>query len=129
MNSHIPDQIKEFCQLIGINPEAQDPTELLGDDLWQRLLENPDDAEAKNQAVQKVFGRALPPAYSKALTQFAAFYGFTRDTPPLLIEMKLETLCIELAMILKEVTAGTRQVDSIRDVVKMIVEGKGGESS
>lgn len=124
MGIEIPDQIREFCHLIGINPNATNPAEKLGEDLWNRLLVNPDNPEVKNEAVQKVFGRTLPADYSRALTNFAAFYGFTRDTPPLMIEMKLETLCIELAHILKEVTAGTRQVESVRDVVKMVVQGK-----
>lgn len=129
MHINLPARIIEFCKLIGINPEATDPAEMLGAELWAALIANPDDAAIKNEAMQKVYGRVLSPEYSKSLVQFAKFYGFSDETPPLLIEMKLETLALELALLLKEVSQGTHEAGSIRDIVKLVVEGKRAQPS
>lgn len=123
MNTQIPDQIFEFCTLIGVNPVAQNPAELFGELLWAQLLKYPDDPELKNQAVQKLQGQQVDPDYAEALVKFAGYYGFDQHTSPTIIAMKVETLCIELAGVLKEVSAGEREVGTIRDVVRVIVEG------
>lgn len=123
MSEHIPHQIYEFCTLIGVDLDSAEPAELFGELLWAQLLKYPNDSDLKNQALQKLQGQQVEPAYAEALTQFARFYGFDKETSPSMIAMKLETLCHELALVLQDVSTGTRDLGSIREVVRAVVEG------
>ncbi len=123
MSEQIPHQILEFCTLIGVDLETSNPAELFGELLWAQLLRYPDDSDLKNQALQKLQGQEIAPAYAEALVQFAGFYGFDKNSSPSIIAMKLETLCHELALVLQEVSQGKRDLGSIREVVRAVVEG------
>ncbi len=121
MSEQIPHQILEFCTLIGVDLESSNPAELFGELLWAQLLKYPDDSDLKNQALQKLQGQQIGPAYAEALVKFAGYYGFDKEASPFIIALKLETLCHELALILREVSQGKRELGSIREVVKAVV--------